>query len=243
MIKKINKMIVKIVFFISNFTACFIPGADRRHRWRGKINIFLLYPFICRFIKKNYAENIKSISFIRQRTLNRMVCLVNDRIYVKVFRNVSVENLQNYGFLLKYIKPMIDVITPNVIVDNLIPMYGCARIPGRTVMTFDKIHVLKNEDKILAQVSKLISQLQQIDVQKIPGYERFMDSMQFRTPELDTDNKRYVLAHFDLNMMNVLFDDELNICSVIDWDTLSVATNPDTDWRIFTKYWNRFKLG
>ena len=242
MIKNMNKMIAKIVFLISNFVACFIPGGARRHKCRGQINMFLLRPFICRFIKKNYGEKIKSIAFVRQHTLNRMVCVVNDYIYVKVFRNVSVKNLKNYGFLLRYIRPLVDVQIPNVIVDDIMPMYGCVRIPGRPVISFDKQYVFKNESKILDQVSNLIAQLQKIDVQQIPGYERFLDSMQSRTPELDTDNKKFVLAHFDLNEMNILFDDDLNICSVIDWDTLSVATNPDTDWRIFMKYWTRFKL-
>jgi hypothetical protein len=52
MIKNVNKMIAKIVFLISNFVACFIPGGARRHKCRGQINMFLLRPFICRFIKK-----------------------------------------------------------------------------------------------------------------------------------------------------------------------------------------------
>ena len=40
---------------------------------------------------------------------------------------------------------------------------------------------------------------------------------------------------------NFLFDDDLNIVSAIDWDAISIANNPETDWRIFMRFWNQYK--
>ena len=61
-----------------------------------------------------------------------------------------------------------------------------------------------------------------------------------RASEPPIDKPRPVLAHFDLNETNLLFDDDMNICGIIDWDMCSVAKNPDTDLFVFTKFWNRF---
>lgn len=232
----------KIPFFISNLVSCFIYGKKNRHKWRGKINVFLFYPKIARFIRRVYGiKKIKTIHFVRQITLNRVVCVVNDKYYVKIFRNVSVEQLKNFEFLLNYVADRLDVVVPRIYADDSVPMYVCEAVAGMDVYDFDKDFVLKNEDKILNQVTNIICQLQAIDVDDIPENNRFMDSMQVRTKEKTPKKRRRVLAHFDLNETNLLFDSDLNIVAVIDWDTLSIAQNPDTDMTIFMKYWDRYK--
>ncbi len=231
----------KIVFFISNLISCFIYGTDNRRLWRGRVNIFLFYPSIRRFIKRAYGEKISSVKFIRQRTLNRMVCLVNNKYYVKIFRNVSVQQLKDFEFLNNYVEQRMKVKIPHVVADNKIPMYACESVPGKLITEFDKSYVLENDQKVLKQIHGIIRQLQRIKVDDIPNKDRFLTSMQVRTKEESCRHPRQVLAHFDLNELNFLFDDELNICSVIDWDTLSIANNPTTDTTIFLKYWNAYK--
>ncbi len=231
----------KIIFFISNLISCFIYGTENRRLWRGRVNIILFYPSIRRFIRQKYGEKIKSIKFIRQRTLNRMVCLVNDKYYVKIFRNVSVEQLKNFEFLNNYVSERMKVKVPYVVADYKIPMYACESVPGKLITDFDKKYVLENDQKVLKQIHSIIRQLQRIKVDDIPNKERFLDSMQLRTKEEPCRHPKQVLAHFDLNELNFLFDDDLNICAVIDWDTLSIANNPATDTTIFLKYWNAYK--
>ena len=86
----------------------------------------------------------------------------------------------------------------------------------------------------------LINSIQKIPVKSIPDYERFSWSMQpERGREKECEPGHEVLAHFDLNIGNFLLDKDLNITSVIDWDTLSIANNPDTDKDIFLIYWDR----
>lgn len=232
----------KIPFFISNLISCFIYGSKNRHKWRGRINTFLFYPIVVRFVKKTYGvKKIKSVRFVRQITLNRIVCVVNDTYFVKIFRNVSHQRLQDFAFLSEYVAQRIKVIVPHVIVDKKIPMSVCERVPGKEISCFDSAYVLENSEKILKQVHGIIRQLQRIKVDDIPNKNRFLDSLQQRTVEQPCRKPKQVLAHFDLNMTNFLFDDDLNILSVIDWDTLSIANNPTTDTTIFLKYWNRYK--
>ena len=100
----------------------------------------------------------------------------------------------------------------------------------------------QNEDKIISQVKKLIAEIQNIKIDSIPNHERYIHSLQpERLPEPPTDKPRYVLAHFDLNESNFLFDDDVNIIGVIDWDMCSITKNPDTDMSIFTFFWERKK--
>lgn len=231
----------KIPFFISNLISCFIYGSKNRQKWRGRINTFLFRPVVVRFVKKTYGVRVKSVRFIRQITLNRMVCVVNDNYFVKIFRNVTLKQLKDFEFLSEYVETRMKVNVPHVIVHNKIPMYVCERVAGKSIDEFDSAYVLDNSEKILKQVHAIIRQLQRIKVADIPNSERFMDSLQKRTVEEPCHKPKQVLAHFDLNMLNFLFDDELNILSVIDWDTLSVANNPTTDTTIFLKYWNRYK--
>lgn len=230
----------KIPFYIGNLAACFVPGSARRARTRGAVNLMLYRPKIAAFIKREFGEKLVSIRFVRQRTLNRVVCLVNDKYYVKIFRDVTNARLRDFVFLVNYVRPYINVEIPAVFVDAHCPMYASPKISGRHIEEFSADELMKNNDKIQSQVRDIISQLQSIDVAAIPDNERFMTSMQFRTPELPCDNPRRVLAHFDLNESNLFFDDDMNITAVIDWDTLSIANNPDTDWRIFLKWWNLF---
>ena len=231
----------KIPFFISNLISCFIYGSKNRQWWRGRINTFLFRPVITRFVKMTYGVQIRSVKFIRQITLNRMVCVVNDTYFVKVFRNVKYAQLKDFEFLSDYVEKRMKVMVPHVVVHPKIPMYVCARVPGKSITDFDKAYVAENYDKILHQAHGVIRQLQRIKVNDIPNKERFLDSLQQRTVEQPCRKPRQVLAHFDLNMLNFLFDDDMNICSVIDWDTLSIANNPTTDTTIFLKYWNRYK--
>ena len=231
----------KIPFYIGNLAACFVPGSKNRAHCRASVNLFLYRPKINAFIKQTYGERVHHIKFIRQRTLNRVVCLVNDKYYVKIFRDVTNTQLKNFEFIANYVRTYIGVTIPRVIVDDRMPMYVCEKIAGRAIDDFNPSDVIKNEKKIHTQVKEIIAQLQSIDVDAIPDNSRFNDSMQTRTIEQPAAHPRRVLGHFDLNETNLFFDDDLNVCAVIDWDTLSIANNPDTDWRIFTKYWNRYK--
>lgn len=230
----------KVPFYVGNLAACFVPGSDRRAHTRGNVNLLLYRPKIAKFIKHKFGEKLTSIKFVRQRTLNRVVCLVNDKYYVKIFRDVTNAQLKDFEFLLNYVRARMDVEIPLVIADDHWPMYASPKINGHNVRDFSPADLIKNNEKIKSQVRDIISQLQSINVVDIPNYKRFLDSMQMRTPELPCDNPRQVLAHFDLNESNMFFDDDMNVTAVIDWDTLSVANNPDTDWRIFLKWWNLF---
>lgn len=231
-----------IPFFIGNTLACIVHGSERRARFRGKINLFLFRPWIARFIRREYGEHLKTLRFVRQRTLNRVVGIVNDKYYVKIFRNVTNQQIRDFVSLMDIVRPVITVDTPRIVVDKKLPMYACAKNQGREIDTFDKSLVIKNEDLILDQIRKIITQLQSIDVEKIPHNERFLTNMQHRRyPELPCVNCRRVLGHFDMNLTNFLFDDDLHIVSAIDWDALSIANNPDTDWMIFMRFWNQYK--
>ncbi|MBO4480278.1 MAG: hypothetical protein J5742_01465 [Alphaproteobacteria bacterium] len=231
----------KVPFYIGNFVACFVPNNRRRQRVRGNINIMLYRPHIFSLVRRVYGIKPISIKFIRQITLNRVVCVVNDEYYVKIFRNITVKQLQNYKFLLDFIRPHLNVEIPNITVDNRIPMYVCKKLPGRDINEFDKEFVLKHEDNILKQVFKIISDLQSVPVNSVPNSERFLLSMQPERTKEKPSIPCPVLAHFDMNETNFLFDDKLNIISVIDWDTIAIAQNPDTDRNIFLKYWSAYK--
>lgn len=220
--------------------ACFVPGTDNRRKVRSWAVLAAFRPSIKRFIRETYGERAASIKPVRQITLNRAVYLVNGKYFVKVFRNVSNKRLKEFEFLVNHIRPFVSVNIPRVVVDRKSPMYLCKMVGGHSIYKFSKTKVLKNEKKLLRQLGEIIAELQRIDVSKIPNNERFMDSMQLRTREKPTDNKKLVLAHFDLNESNFLYDKNMNIVAVIDWDTLSVARNPETDMTIFMKYWKMY---
>lgn len=231
----------KIAFFISNLIVCLVPGSARRHSVRGKINTWLLEPVIVRFVRKTWGERVNDIHFVRQNTPSRFVCVVNNKYFVKVFANLPMKKLKDFQELMQYIRPKLKVQIPNVVAHRSIPMYATERVKGKHITEFDKEFILQNQDKILEQVHKFIRALQRIKVDGIPNKDRFLTALQERTVEAPCKKPRQVFAHFDLNILNMMFDDELNLCAIIDWDAVSIANNPTTDTTIFLKYWNRWK--
>ncbi len=229
----------KLPFYVGNLAANLVPGSQRRTRVRAAVNLFFFRPQIRRAIREIFGERVKTIKFIRQHTLGRVVYLVNDKYFVKIFRDVSHSELKNFEFLNGYVADRLNVAMPRVIVPRRGSVYVCERISGRHIESFSPAEILKNAEKIQRQVFAIIDELQRIDVNKIPNKSRFMTSMQARTPEKPGPH-REVLGHFDLNETNLFFDDDMNVCAVIDWDTLSIAQNPETDKQIFMKYWNRY---
>lgn len=232
----------KIPFYLSGFVSYFVPGRYRRRRVRGTINVFLFYIPIARFIRRIYGVKTKKIRFVRQVSMNRITCVVNDRYYVKIFRDVSVKQLNDYKFLLNFIRPHLSVNIPDVFVADYIPMYVADRLPGKDLRDFDKSLIMKNEKKIKTQVLNMIKEMQAIPVKSIPENERFLFTLQQkRTKEKIKIGRNSVLAHLDLNASNLLMDKDLNVISVVDWDSLSIVSNPQIDKDSFENLWNIFK--
>lgn len=227
-------------FYLGNFLACFVPGTENRRKVRSTTVKIFYSSRIKRFIKNAYGEDVKSIQYIRQITLNRVVFLINNKYYVKIFRNVSNQALKDYNYITEYIRPYLSVKIPKIKVDDKWSMYACRKIKGHPIDDFTKDEVLANKNKIQDEVFAILEELQSIDVRNIPGHDRFLDSMQRRTIEKPAKKEKEVLAHFDLNEGNLFFDDDLNVTAVIDWDTISIAHNPETDKQIFMKYWNNY---
>ena len=233
----------RIPFYIGNFVSMFVPDGARRARVRGNINRVLYKPRIKHFIWKTYHVRVKNTRFVRQINLNR-VCLSanNDTYFIKIFRNISPERVKNYKFLMDFIQPHLSVRIPKIYAHDTTAMYVSEKISGRTIDEFDTETVLKNEEKIKKQVSKIITEIQSIKLDDIPHVERYNHSLQpERNPEPKTDKPHRVLANFDLNETNLLFDDDMNICGIIDWDMCSITNNPDTDMSVFNFFWNRYK--
>lgn len=235
----------RIPFYIGNVVTWFVPDGARRARVRGAINIMLYGPRIRSLIRRVYNEKTIDIKLVRQINLNRFVCVVNGKYYVKIFRNIELERVKEHKFLVDYVRSFMNVTIPEMIVDDYIPMYVCAKIDGRPISSFDAETVFKNEDKIKQQIADIIAQIQGIDIFSVPNYDRFWFGIQpERQPEKPvTKEVKPVLAHFDLNETNLFFDDDMNITGVIDWDTLSIAKNPETDMNVFNLFWERFKRG
>ena len=103
--------------------------------------------------------------------------------------------------------------------------------------------MLKHEKKILSQVDDIISQLQSIDVTKLPDAERFCVALESTTKntEIEPITIDSVLAHFDMNIRNFLFDENMNICGWIDFDSIRITNDKNRDKQIFMKYWERYK--
>ncbi|MBR2285953.1 MAG: phosphotransferase [Alphaproteobacteria bacterium] len=232
----------KIPFYIGNFVTMFVPDGARRARVRGNINRVLYTPRIKRFIRRTYHVRVKTIRFVRQINLNRVCLVVNDKYYVKLFRNITPERVKNYKKLTDFVAKHISVRIPVVHADNKMAMYVTEKIPGRGINDFDAATILKNEPKIKKQVANIIKEIQAIKIESIPHHENYMHSLQpERATEPKTDTPHPVLAHFDLNETNFLFDDDMNIIGIIDWDMCSVAMNPETDMFVFNRFWNRYK--
>ena len=165
--------------------------------------------------------------------------IANGKYYIKIFRNVTHQQLCDFVELMDVVRKTISVETPRIFVDKRLPMYVCMKNSGFSIHSFDKEFVLKHQDKIHAQARKIIEELQSIDVKKIPHYERFTNNMLGRHyREKPCEKCQPVFGHFDMNPSNFLFDDKMNILTVIDWDEIAIANNPDTDWNIFMWNWN-----
>ncbi len=232
----------KIPFYISGFISYFIPGHYRRRYVRGTMNVFFFRVSIAHFVKHIYGVDIKNIRFVRQVSMNRMICVVNDRYYVKIFRDVSVKRLKDYKFLLDFIRPYLKVKIPEIFVHDTIPMYVADKLPGKDMRDFDKTSIIKNETKIKSQVMDVIDAMQSIPVKSIPDNERFLFPLQYkknnRKNKIGRDS---VLAHLDLNASNIRLDDNFNVVSIVDWDSLSIVDSPDIDKNSFEKLWEIHK--
>jgi len=231
----------RIPFFIGTFISFFIPGRKRRRRVRGAINVFFFYIPIARFIRKTYGVRAKTIRFVRQVSVNRMTCVVNNRYYVKVFRDVSIERLNNFQFLMNLVRPHLSVNIPNVFVAKHIPMYVADKLPGVDLRDMDVAQILKHEKKIKSAVIKMIDDMQSIPVNKIPNNTRFVYGLQDKFPAHPRITKKSVLAHMDLNASNLLLDNKYNVISVIDWDSLQIVPDPNTDRDSFENLWTIYK--
>ena len=150
-----------------------------------------------------------------------------------------MQKLKRFAKLTDYIAPKLNVTIPKVFVGKISSMYVCERLKGHSVYDFDKKYVMKHHKKIENQVAKIIKDLQSINVKKIPDYKEYTSALQDSPVEKITSKS--VLGHFDLNETNFLFDDDLNICGIIDWDGLRITNDQDKDMQIFMKYWNRYK--
>ena len=232
----------KLPFYIGGIISYFVPGRYRRRFVRGRINVFLFHFVISRFIKSVYGVQTTEIRFVRQVSMNRMTCVVNGRYYVKIFRDVSVQQLNDYKFLLDFIRPHLNVKIPEVFVDKKIPMYVADKLPGTDLRDLDRNLIMMHEKKIKAQVYDMINAMQSISVKTIPNNERFLFPLQSaNTNKKPKIGRNAVLAHLDLNASNLLLDDKFNVISVVDWDSLSIVESPDVDKDSFEKLWNTFK--
>lgn len=133
---------------------------------RGQINVFLFRGIINRFVERVYGVRVNNIRFVRQVSMNRMICVVNGRYHVKIFRDVSVMRLKDYKFLLDFIRPYLNIKIPGIFVHDKIPMYVA-----------DKLRL----------------------------------------------------------------DDNFDVVSIVDWDSLSIVDSPNIDKDSFEKLWNIYK--
>ena len=241
MIKKLHNL-YKIPFYIGGVVSWFVFGRYNRRRVRGNINVLLYHFQIAKFIKQTYGEKTKKIRLVRQVSMNRMTCIVNDRYYVKIFRDVNVSQLNNFKFLLDFVQPHLSVLIPKIFVAQNIPMYVADKLPGKVLRDFDKKLIMKNEMKIKKQIIKMIDDMQNISVKKIPEPERFLSGLQEKQNHKNIKiDDSCVLAHQDLNASNFLLDDKLNLVSVVDWDSLSIVPNRNIDRQGFEKLWTIYK--
>ncbi len=234
---------MKFPFYIGNFLACFVLGSRRRSDARGNVNNFFYSPIVARFVKKVFGEKAHTVKFVRQHTPSRFVCVVNDKYFIKIFKKMSHEKLENFEFLVNYVRNLMSVNIPKVYISRANNIYATEKIDGKTIYDFDARFVLQNESKILRQAEQIVSQLQNINLKKIPNAARFCVALETTSkkikPEPVTDES--VLAHLDLNVRNFLFDNDMNIIGLIDFDSLSITNDKNKDMQIFMKYWNRYK--
>lgn len=234
---------MKFPFYVGNLLACFVFSSRRRSNARGNVNNFFYSPIVARFVKKVFGEKAHTIKFVRQHTPSRFVCVVNDKYFVKIFKKMSHKKLENFEFLVNYVRNNVSVNIPKVYIGKDDNIYATEKIDGKSIYDFDEKFVLQYEAKILTQVEQIIFSLQNINLRKIPNPERFCVALETTSnktkPEPITDES--VLAHLDLNVRNFLFDDYMNIIGLIDFDSLSITNDKNKDMQIFMKYWNRYK--
>jgi len=230
-------------FYIGNFISCFVLSAEKRHKIRSDVNFSLYKKSVVRIIKQIFNEKVKDIKFVRQHTPSRFVCVVNDKYYVKIFKKCSKKRIKNFEFLVNWVRKFMDVNIPKIYTSNDGRVYITEKIPGRSIYSFDKEFVLKNQEKILKQCTDIISQLQSIDLKKIPNANRFTVALEPTSKKMKPENitNESVLAHLDLNVRNFLFDENLNICRLIDFDSMCIINDKNKDMQIFMKYWERYK--
>lgn len=186
-----------------------------------------------------FGVRLQSLEFVRQHTLNRAVYLANGKYYIKVFRDITPKQLGDFAFLINYIRPRLGVVVPRVFPSNKYNMYACEKIDGRPISSFTPAVVRPYARKIRAQVSRLIDELQSIDVDKIPNNARFETPMQHHHLSEPISSAR-VLEHFDLSDTNVFLDDNMDVCAIIDWDTLYISRNPNADLAKFKQFFNNW---
>ncbi|MCQ2598781.1 MAG: hypothetical protein MJ187_00145 [Alphaproteobacteria bacterium] len=233
----------KIPFFIGTFFSWFVPGRYNRRIVRGNINVLFFYVRIKLFIRRVYGEHVKTIRFVRQVSTNRMTCVVNDRYYVKIFRNVSVQQLNAYRDLLNFIRPYLKVKIPDVFVDTSVPMYVADRLPGIDLVKMNKKQVLLHEERIKSQMLSVVAALQNIDVKSIPNYMLYCNALQMNTHtcEMHKINGDFVLAHSDLNASNLMLDKHFNVISILDWDSLHIVNDKSLEYKSFEQLWQKYK--
>ena len=234
---------MKLPFYIGNFLACFVFGARARSNARGNINNFFYRPVVARFVKKIFNEQAHTVKFVRQHTPSRFVCVVNDKYFVKIFKKMSHKKLENFEFLVNYVRSNISVNVPKVYIGKPGNIYAAEKIEGKGIYDFDGKFVLQHEQKILRQVEQIISSLQNINLKKIPNPERFCVPLEATSKKFEAESitDSSVLAHCDLNIRNFLFDDDMNILGLIDFDSFTITNDKNKDMQIFMKYWERYK--
>lgn len=230
----------KLIFCIGNIAAWFGITSDTRAHYRGMVTMFFYRGKIRRFVRDAFGVKLKTLEFVRQRTLNRAVYLANGKYYVKVFRDTSNSRLRDFAFLVNYIRPYISFIIPPVIVSTRYQMYASEKIAGHPIDAFSPTDIRPYGDKIRTQVLGFIDELQSIDVAKIPNNSRFETAMQPRCNETPAVPPVRVLGHFDLNESNIFLDDNFDVCAIIDWDAVSISCNPNTDRSRFLRFFDRF---
>lgn len=99
--------------------------------------------------------------------------MVNDKYFVKIFKKMSHEKLEDFEFLVNYVRNNVSVNIPKVYIGKDDNIYATEKIDGKSIYDFDEKFVLQYEAKILTQVEQIIFSLQNINLHKIPNPERF----------------------------------------------------------------------
>jgi hypothetical protein len=234
---------ITLPFYIANFMAGFVKSQDKRHILRGRVNTFFYTPTMARFIRRVYSEKTQTVKFVRQHTPSRCVCVINDKYFIKIFKKNYGTRIKDFEFLVNYVQKKMKISIPTVFAAKNGHMYVTEIIQGHCIYDFEPEFVLKHEQKILNQVADVIHGLQSIDVKKIPNNERFCVALESpsHNAKIESITNNSILVHNDMNVRNFMFDNDLNICGLIDFDGLCIMNDADRDMKNFMKYWNRYK--